>query len=89
MLSADQFIELLLQRASDWTSLAVADDAEVNLAQRHDFGGSAANEDFIGNIKLVARNRLLGHGIAQIAGEGNQAVARDALENSRTRRCID
>ena len=61
MAPAGEFVEFSLQGACDWAGFTVADGAEVDLPQADDFGSGAADEDFIGDIKLVARNRLFDH----------------------------
>src|ERR1035437_517412 len=66
---ADQFVELLLQRARYRTRLAVANRAEINLAQRDDLGCRAAHEHFVGDVQLVARDRFLIHRVAEIRSE--------------------
>ena len=88
MLAANDGLEGLLQRARDRPHLARADDAKVNLAQGDDFGGGAAHKHFVRDVQLVARDGLLDHVIAQVAGERDERVARDAFENvGRGRAC--
>src|ERR1019366_8140416 len=89
VLSAHYFVELLLQSAGYRTSLAVADDAEINFAQRHDFRRRTAHKHFVGNIKLIARDGLFHHGVARIPSQRDHGVASDALENPCPRRGID
>src|SRR5512146_576003 len=47
--------------------LAPTDLAEINLAQPDHLGSRTRHKDFIGEIQLVPRNRLLRHAISQIA----------------------
>src|SRR5713226_10747824 len=70
MASAGELVKFSLQGASDGAGLSAADGAEVDLAQAHDFGSGSADEDFIGDVKLVAGNRLLYHGVTQITRHG-------------------
>src|SRR5258705_3986959 len=80
MSSAGQFIECLLQFPGDRAGLSVADGTEIDFAQANHFGGSAAHEDLVGNVELVARNGLFDNVVAEVARQRNQAVAGDALE---------
>ncbi len=81
MASAGELVEFSLQCASNRAGLSVADGAEVDLAQANHFGGGAADENFIRNIELVARNRLFDYGVPEISCQREQTVARDALKN--------
>ena len=63
MAAVHQFVEFVLQGAGYGSGLAVADGAEINFAQRDHFGGRAADKNFVGDIELVARDRLLDNGI--------------------------
>src|SRR4029077_216447 len=87
--AAHQFVELLLQGAGYGTSLAIADDAKINFAQTNDFRRRAAHKDFVGDIKLIAREGFLDHGVAKTPSQCDQAVASDAFQNPRPRRGVD
>ena len=80
MASAGELLKFSLQGASDRAGLAIADGAEVDLPQAHNFGGGSADEYFVCDIQLVARNRFLDHGVTQVLRQRDQTVARDALE---------
>ena len=59
MASAGEVLKFRLQGASDRPGFSIADGAEINLAQADDFGSGAADEDFISDVELIARDRLL------------------------------
>src|SRR5689334_6956734 len=52
--AAGQFVKSFLQSAGDGSGFAVSNGAKVDFTQAHDFGRRAADEDFVGNVKLVA-----------------------------------
>ena len=54
-----QLRERILQRACDRACFTVSDRAEVDFANGDDFGRSSTNEDLVGDVKLIAGNRLL------------------------------
>src|ERR1700692_1574932 len=84
--SCNQFVELLLQGAGYRPSLASSNEAEINLAQRNDLCRRAADKNFVGDIELIAGYRFFYDRVTEIASQYDQAVARDALENSGARR---
>ncbi len=81
MAPAGELVKFSLQRVCDRTGLPIADGAEVDLPQADDFGGGAADENFIGDVKLVAGNRLFDYCVPKVSRQRQQAVARDAFEN--------
>ena len=85
MAAVYQLVEFVLQGARDWAGFAVADGAEIDFAQGDDLGRCAADENLVGNIKLIAGDGLLDDGVTQVAGERDEAVASDAFENSGAR----
>ena len=80
MASAGEFLEFSLQGASHPAGLSIADGAEVDLPQAHNFGRGSADKYFVCDIQLVARNRFLDHRVTEVLRQRDQAVARDALE---------
>src|SRR5262249_27281014 len=60
---------------------ALADAAVVDLADGRDLRGGAGEEALVRQPELVARDAPLVHGDALLAGEGEDRVARDALED--------
>src|SRR5262249_36106647 len=48
-----------------------------------------ANEYFIGDIDLVAGDRLLNYRVAEIAGQSNQTVSGDTFEDRTSRDGVD
>ena len=57
----------------DLAGLAVADHDAVDGADGRNLGGGAGEEDFVGDVEQLARNRLLGDREAQMAGDGQHA----------------
>src|SRR6476620_10691203 len=89
MASAGELVEFSLQCASNRAGLSVADGAEIDLAQANHFGGSAADENLIRNIELVARNSLFDYGVPEIACQREQTIASNALKNRRATGGVD
>src|SRR5437899_3427784 len=89
MAPAGELLKFGLQRASDWAGYSVADGAEVELPQAYNFSGGSADEDFVGDVELVAGYRLLDHGVTQIACYPQQAIAGDTLENGTASRSVN
>lgn len=75
MASARKLFKFGLQTTRDRAGLTVADGAEVNLPQAHNFSSGAADENLIRDVELVAGYRLLYGSVTQIAHHGQQAVA--------------
>ena len=59
---------------------AVADTAVVDLADRGDLGGGAGQEKFIGQVQLVARQRLFLQRDVQLLADAEYRIAGDAVE---------
>src|SRR2546425_9703455 len=78
VLAADGRMERLLETPGDGPHAAGADLAAVDLAQRYHLGGGAADEGLVGQVELVAAHRLRAHLVAEVAGQREDAVTRDA-----------
>ena len=89
MASAGEFVKFSLQCASHRAGLSVADGAEIDLAQPNHFSGSAADEYFVRNIELVARNRLLDYGVTEVVCQRDQTIASNAFEYRCARRGVN
>ena len=50
MASAGELLKFSLQGASHRAGLSIADGAEVDLPQAHDFGSRSADKHFVGDI---------------------------------------
>src|SRR5262249_47768269 len=87
--AAGQFIKGFLQCACDGTRFAATDSAKVYLPQADDLGRCAADEDFISDIELIARDRLFNYFVTKIASQSDQAVACDSLKDRAARRSVD
>ena len=69
--------------------MAFADGAVVEFADGRQFGGGAAEERFVGIIDFIAGEQLFFHGVAEIAGDLDDGVAGDAVEDGGQRRGLD
>src|SRR4029077_9435103 len=78
--------EFLLEAFGNGASASGADGDAIDRAQRRDFGGSAGEEDFVGNVEQLARNHLLGDANAKIFAERHDAAAGDARQDARSER---
>src|SRR5256885_1115765 len=67
--AVDDVKEGLLDLFGEGAAAARADLDAVYLADGRDFGGRAGEEDFIGDVQLVARDALLHHFQAQVRSE--------------------
>src|SRR5665213_4311569 len=72
--------ELLTELARNFAWLAVGHQDLVDRADRLYFGGCAGKEHFVGYVKHFARNGLLGYGKAQVPGDGQHRIARNAAQ---------
>src|SRR5271169_725989 len=70
--------EFLLQPLRDRTAPPGADCDPVDGADRRDFGGRAAEENLVRDVQHFAGNDGLHHGDADLAGQRQDGVARDA-----------
>ena len=80
--AVDDVKEGLLDLFGEGAAAARADLDAVHLADGRDFGGRAGEEDFIGDVQLVARDALLHHFQAQVLADVHHGVARDAVERA-------
>src|SRR3546814_13322925 len=76
--SVDSVKKRLLQFFSKRASGALADDAAVDFADGRDFGGRAAKEGFVGDVKIVAREALGLQGNAKVGSQGMDGRAGNA-----------
>src|SRR2546426_614633 len=60
---------------------ALADRAGIQLGHAHDFGGGAGEEDLVRGVEVVAVEGQLLDGVVRVAGQLDDRVARDALED--------
>src|SRR5258708_27433876 len=67
--AVDDVKEGLLDLFGEGAAAARADLDAVYLADGRDFGGRAGEEDFIGDVQLVARDALLHHFQAQVLAD--------------------
>ena len=74
--------ERLLQLLGDRSALAIANLAVVDLADRRQLGGRAGQEDFVGDVEVVAGERGLDDFEAPVAGDLDDRMARDAVEDA-------
>jgi hypothetical protein len=58
--------EGILHSSRDWAGFSRANDAEINFAQSDYFRCGTTNENLIGNIELIARDRLLDNFISSV-----------------------
>src|SRR5271156_608299 len=69
--------EFVLDALSHGAARTNSDFDAVNRANRRDFHGGAAEENFFSDIEHFARNNLLGNGNIQVAANGQYRVTRD------------
>src|SRR5262245_41170625 len=82
--------EGFLEAAGHRASGALADGAVIDLADRGDLGGGAGEEDLVGDVELVAGDRLLANIDPLLAQEVDRGGAGDAGEDrGRSRRGAD
>jgi hypothetical protein len=55
----------------------------VDLADGHQLGGRAGEEDLLGEIELGARDVALDHGVAEVACDLDHRLAADPVEDGR------
>src|SRR5204862_3054783 len=79
--AADVGEELLLQSLRDRTATAVADRDLVDRADGSDFGRGSSEEDFVGDVQHLARDERLDDFEAEVAGDSENARARNAAED--------
>src|SRR5665647_1566246 len=77
--SLDDGVELLLDATRQRPGLA--DEVVVDLADRHDLGGRAGEEELVGEHHVAARKRALADLDAHAPGDPHDAVAGDAFED--------
>src|SRR5690606_2601927 len=75
--------ELVLELLRDRADLALADRAVVDLAYGRDLRGGAGEEALVREPELVAGDARLLHLEPHLPREGDDGVARDALEDGR------
>src|SRR5271165_2146292 len=73
--------ELIGQLAGDGAGVAIGDRDAVDGTDGRDLRRSTGEEDFVSNIKQLARQRLLDHRHAEVASQREHAVARNAGEH--------
>ena len=61
---------------------AVADGAVVDLADRGDLGGGTGQENLVGQVQLVARQRFFFQGDVQFFADVEHRIACDAVETT-------
>src|SRR5579871_3002868 len=59
--------ELVGDLLGDFAGFAVADDYAVDAADGRDFRSGSGEEDFVGDVEQLARDRLLDYGEAEVA----------------------
>ena len=74
-------MEFFEQPLSDRARMPIADRALVDPHDGDDLGGGARQETLVGDIQVVARQVLFADLGAEVLGDGDDLVARDALEN--------
>src|SRR4051812_35938936 len=79
-LTADGAEVRLLHGAPDGPGFA--DDAVIDLANGHDLGGRAGEERLLAGVEVAAQDVADRHVVAQVAGDRDHRVARDALEGA-------
>src|SRR5665647_1887608 len=77
--SLDDGVEPLLDATRQRPGLA--DEVVVDLADRHDLGGRAGEEELVGEHHVAARTRALADLDAHAPGDPHDAVAGDAFED--------
>jgi len=78
--AVDDVEERGLDFFGDGAAAADADLHAVQLANRRDFGGGAGKEGFVGDVDLVAGDAFLHNFQAQVFGDVEDGVARDAVQ---------
>lgn len=71
MLAAHQLFELLLDGSRYRSHLSGSDFAPIDLTEGNNLGSGSADEDFVGDIQLVAGDGLFFHFVAEIARESD------------------
>ena len=75
---AEEFVGDFL---GDIAGFSVGDDDVVDGADGRDLGGCAGEKDLVGDIEQFTGDGLLDDGVAEVAGDGDNAVAGDAGES--------
>ena len=70
LLAAGDGEEFFLNALGDRAARACSDLHAINRANWRDFRGGAGEENFICNVKHLARNSLFAHGNIQVAANG-------------------
>ena len=87
--AVDHLEERFLQFARDRAAAAGADLAPVDFADRRDFGGGAGEEGLVGDVQVVAGDAPRRDRVAQLRGERDHAVARDAHQRRGQLRLVN
>ena len=79
---AVEYVEVgFVKRFGDGTHGAVADHDAVYGAEMGDFGGGSGEKGFVADVEHLAGKGLLDDGNAVLAGENEDGVAGDAVED--------
>src|SRR5579864_3196718 len=78
--AGDHAQELRRQPKGDLARASGADGDAVHRADGGDLGGGAGEEHLVAGVELAARDHLLAHLDAEVAGEGDDGVAGDARQ---------
>src|SRR4051812_11852763 len=73
--------ESVLQSASDWTGLAVADLSSVDLTDWRDLDRGSREEQFVGGLHVGDRDRTHDERNARVARDLHHRIARHAEED--------
>src|SRR5438270_13818630 len=79
-------VEFFLDRLGDWPGDAVLNADLVHGADGGNFGGCAAEENFIGDGEHFARDHLLRHRYAKVFGDAEYRVAGDSWQHGVAQR---
>src|SRR5690606_9527265 len=85
----DDVEEQRLQLLGDRSAPPVPDRPVVELPDRGDLGRRPGEEGLVGDVHLVARDALLDHVDAEVAGDGDDRVAGNAVEAARQVRGVE
>src|SRR6202035_949108 len=72
----------LLNLLGDLSRAPGADGAVVDGADRHDLGGGAGQEGFVGQVQVGADDGLVADLVAEVVGDGLDRVLRDAVQRA-------
>src|SRR5258708_23346150 len=81
LLAAHDAVKLRLQRLGHGPKFALAHSNFIDRANRRDFGGSASEENFVGDVQRLTRNLLLHDLDAEVARDLQHRVPCDAWEH--------